>query len=79
MARHGMDGMVYAGANLTWTAQLNTALSQFPNSYNNRVFGALSFREADTATATFDYTIHVSKPTQPQATFDYVHDTREKS
>lgn len=40
-------------------SQLNTALSQFPNSYNNRVFGALSFREADTSTATFDYTIHV--------------------
>lgn len=39
---------------------MNTALSQFPNSYNNRVFGALSFREADTAAATFDYTIHVS-------------------
>ncbi|CAM9259808.1 unnamed protein product [Ectocarpus sp. 4 AP-2014] len=38
--------------------ELNTALSVFPNSYDNRVFGALSFREADTAAATFDYTIH---------------------
>lgn len=38
---------------------MNTALSQFPNSYGNRVFGALSFREADIATSKFDYTIHV--------------------
>lgn len=43
------------------TLQLNTALSQFPNNYGNRVFGALSFREADTTAAAFDYTIHVSE------------------
>ncbi|CAN0348380.1 unnamed protein product [Pylaiella littoralis] len=38
--------------------ELNTALSQFPNSYDNRVFGALSFRQADTTAVTFDCTIH---------------------
>lgn len=44
--------------------QLNEALLASTHTYTERVYGALSFREADTTTGTFDYTIHVRLTTE---------------
>lgn len=51
-------GLLNAFRLLAWV-QLNTVLSESSSIYDTTVYGAVSFRRADTTTATFDYTLHV--------------------
>lgn len=39
---------------------MNAALMEEKNSYTDKVYGAVSFRQADSTTGTYDYTVHVS-------------------
>lgn len=42
---------------MIWWEQMSAALLQ--SNYDDRVYGAVTFREADSTTGAFDYTIHV--------------------
>lgn len=39
--------------------KMNTALLE--QTYDDNVYGAVSFRQADSSTGTYDYTVHVSE------------------
>lgn len=41
-------------------AQMNTALTQRSYENNDNVYGAVTFRQADSASGVYDYTVHVS-------------------
>lgn len=41
--------------------QMSTELLSLANSYSDKLYGAVTFREADTTANTFDYTVHVSR------------------